>query len=46
MGDPDRPTSHNKTFDRDTLGVILRIIEFLLWARAVSEKDYRAVHLR
>jgi hypothetical protein len=27
MSDPDRLTSHDKTFDRDTPGLILRIIE-------------------
>ena len=26
MSDPDRLTSHDKTFDRDTRGLILRII--------------------
>jgi hypothetical protein len=26
MSDPDRLTSYNKTFDRDTRGLILRII--------------------
>jgi len=26
MSDPDRLTSHDKTFDRDTRGLILRIV--------------------
>jgi hypothetical protein len=26
MGDPDRLTSHDKTFDRGTRGLILRIL--------------------
>jgi hypothetical protein len=26
MSDPHRPTSHDKTFDRDTRGLILRIV--------------------
>jgi hypothetical protein len=26
MGDPDRLTSHDKTFGRDTRGLILRIL--------------------
>jgi hypothetical protein len=26
MSDPDRLTSHDKTFDRDTRGLILRVV--------------------
>jgi hypothetical protein len=26
MSDPDRLTSHDKTFDRDTRGLVVRII--------------------
>ena len=32
MSDPDRLTSHDKTFDRDTRGLILRIIVVALLA--------------
>jgi hypothetical protein len=32
MSDPDRLTSHDKTFDRDTGGLILRIIVVVLLA--------------